>query len=313
MSEFEDEALTSEEQGYFQSGGEKTEGLSGGGEPSKTEPAGEAGAQTETKGEEGKEGVDATKEAGSKFVPHQAFHEERERRKAVEVEVRELRERYGRTDERLKLLNELLEPEGKKAGQQEEQIDPEKDIFGAFKQAVAKISALESKLSETGTKFEQQTADQQLISSYQNDARQFQQKEPAFFDSYKHLLSVRDGELKQLGVDDAKERAAIISDEEKKLVATAARRGQSPAQTIFELAKLRGFTPKAKEEPAKSEAEKQLETIQKGVTASQSLSRAGGSPSEGLTAAKLADMSEDEFGEYFSKLSKAEQRRLMGS
>ncbi|MGC5779489.1 hypothetical protein [Methylobacterium sp. NFXW15] len=68
---------------------------------------GEPAAPGEVVDPEAEEGsVDENK---GKFVRHGAFHQERERRKAVEKELAEFRERYARGDERLRLLTEAMQ------------------------------------------------------------------------------------------------------------------------------------------------------------------------------------------------------------
>ncbi len=77
-----------------------------------------------------------------KFVRHGAFHQERERRKAVEKERDELRERFARGDERLRLLTEAMQRAPAPAApaapetpaEPPKKIDPNEDIFGAYAQ-----------------------------------------------------------------------------------------------------------------------------------------------------------------------------------
>jgi hypothetical protein len=261
------------------------------------------------------------------YVPVNALHEERERRKALETELSTFRERFARADERQRAINELLGLDPEKPAQQQAQpkqpIDPEKDIFGAFRQQQEVIADLQKQLQSTGQRFEQQTAEQRILSEYAADARRFSTETPDFPAAYNHLLSVRDRELQALGVTDATERGSIIAREEKQIASQALTQKRSPAQIIYELAKVRGFAPKSSAQPSAaigassaatqvSDAVKQLEAAQKGREAFPTLTGAGSTGASGLTVQALADMSEEEFERTTSKLSGDERRRLLG-
>jgi hypothetical protein len=256
------------------------------------------------------------------YVPVQALHAERERRKAIEQQLSDFRERFARADERQRALNELLDLDpGQKRGQaaaQEEMIDPEKDIFGAFRQALNKITSLEQRLQHTGQRFEAQTAEQQALSAYASDARRFAQATPDFSEAYNHLLNTRAQELEALGVADARQRSQMLAQEEKQIATSALQNGQSPAQILYNLAKLRGYAPKAVQQPQQQshnisdQATKQIEAAKKGREVFPTLTGAGSSGPTGLTVEALADMDEYEFERTISKLSESERRRLMG-
>src|SRR5690606_37012108 len=81
--------------------------------------------------EEGEDGVDGEKQDDrrQRTVPHGAFHEERERRKAAENELTQIRERTARLEERWKMMLQRaqLQPQHQKEA---EPPDPETDIFG---------------------------------------------------------------------------------------------------------------------------------------------------------------------------------------
>jgi antitoxin (DNA-binding transcriptional repressor) of toxin-antitoxin stability system len=325
------------EQAYFSSKGADTSGLES---ESATEtpqaPASNEGngaqpaSYTPTSGPpEGLDGVEDGEEVvivgkdgkpraqNGRFVPHQALHAERERRKATETELGTYREKMARADERLAVLNELMsKPEappsqGKVA---EQTIDPEQDPIGALKQSYAKIAALEQKLTESTKTVEERESARAMVSAYQNDAARFVQEKPEFRDAYVHLMTGRHRELEAMGMTDADERNRFIANEERQLVASAFQSRRSPAQMLYSLAVARGFsyTPPAPA-PAKPDHAAKIESIAKGQRqAGASLSAAGGSAGEGLTAAALADMTDEEFSALSAKLGKSKMRQLMG-
>lgn len=331
MTEFEDDfdndtdddAFTPEEQKAFDA------------QRAGVEPQRQAAAAGD--GQLGKEAADAEKaaseaaaaaeaaknaEQGSKFVPHQALHEERERRKALEAENAQLRDKFTRVDARLETINQIIGSDPKPEPQKQLPPNPQEDIFAAVEYLLKQNGELRDQLNGTNQHIQQQTAEtqqrnaeQQLVQDYQSEARNFMAKEPTFADAYKHLVNVRGQELQQMGVTDTREISAIIAREEMQIVAASQKAGKSAVETIFNLSKIRGFTPKAAPDPNtdnKSDAEKQLEAIERAKAASQTLSGSGSASYEGLTAEKLINMDEDEFHSVYSKLSEATRRKMLG-
>jgi hypothetical protein len=261
-------------------------------------------------GEDGK--IRSTK--SGRFVPHAALHKERERRKGVETELGNYREKMARADERLAVLNELMTKPEPQASTPEAVIDPEQDPIGALKQSYAKIAALEKKLTESTTQQSERENARAMLSAYEQDARQFAQAKPEFPSAYQYLFQVRHRQLEAIGLKDPAARNRYIADEERQLVSEAFKSRISPAQMVYNLAVASGFshTPPAPE-PAKPDHAAKIEAIAKGQRAAGvSLSAAGGSAGEGLTAAALADMSEEEFSAVAAKLGKSKLRQLMG-
>jgi hypothetical protein len=252
-----------------------------------------------------------------RFVPHQALHKERERRKSVETELMTMREQRARADERLAVLNDLMSKSDappSQGGGAEQPIDPEQDPIGALKQSYAKIAALEARLTESTKTVEERESARAMQSAYVNDAQRFLSEKPEFRESYQYLISGRHRELEAMGMEDVGERNRFIANEERQIVASAFQSRKSPAQMLYALAVARGFshTPPAPE-PAKPNHAAKIEAIANGQRkAGVSLSAAGGSAGEGLTAAALADMSEEEFSAVAAKLGKSKLRQLMG-
>jgi antitoxin (DNA-binding transcriptional repressor) of toxin-antitoxin stability system len=321
------------EAAYFSSKGADTSGLEAESGPAETPqaPASNEGngappaSYSPTSGSpEGLDGVEDGEEVvivgkdgkpraqNGRFVPHQALHAERERRKATETELGTYREKMARADERLAVLNELMsKPEAQSPTVAEQPIDPEQDPIGALKQSYAKIAALEKQLTESTKTVEERESARAMVSAYQNDAARFVQEKPEFKDAYVHLMTGRHRELEAMGMTDVAERNRFIANEERQLVASAFQSRRSPAQMLYSLAVARGFshTPA----PAQPNHAAKIESIAKGQRqAGASLSAAGGSAGEGLTAAALADMSEEEFSAVAAKLGKSKLRQLMG-
>ena len=344
------DSFTPGELAYFKSGGQDTTALeseiaaNGSGEaggvdkadPSSGEGGTDNGSQraaagqekgsdegADTEGAEGEEVVIVGKDGkprsqNGRFVPHAALHKEREKHKLTRSELETAREKMARADERLAVLNEILkqaEPgEQKVAPQEETKIDPSADPLGALNQALTKIKSLEAEMGASKNQSQERENARAMQAAYQNDAVRYLSEKPEFKDAYTFLIQGRHRELEAMGMADATERNRFIANEERQIVAQAFQSRRSPSQMLHNLAVARGFQPKAAEtETPKTDPVKKIEAIANGQRqAGASLSNAGGSSGEGLTAAALADMSEEEFASVAAKLGKSKLRQLLG-
>ncbi|UIN34019.1 hypothetical protein [Methylobacterium oryzae] len=260
-----------------------------------------------------------------KFVPHGALHEERERRKAVEKERDELRERFARGDERLRILSEAMQRPATPAQPAPEPVkvpDPAEDIFGYAKHLEQQIEALrtgQTQLTESQKQAEEtrRANDErnEVIGFYQQDLRTAIQADASVADAYEHLFAGRVAELTLFGMD-RKDAIEAVRDEEFNLAQTARQRGQSPAALIAALAKTRGFAPKAPEPapapaPQETAAEKAARAAAGQAGPGRSLSAAGGQPAGEITLETLSSMSEADF-EKLMTANPARVRALMG-
>lgn len=263
-----------------------------------------------------------------RFVPHQALHKERERRKATESELQQARDLATKANERIAVFTELLqrsmtpEQQAQQQGEQEDVApDPEKDIFAFVKWQSRQIEKLSTQLAERASKFDEHTADQQFRQSYYNDAIAFQQKTPDFRDAYSHLVRGRDAELQALGMDDPAARKAHIAKEEREIAEAARKTNRSPSAVLYELARARGYAPRPAQQPQQNQQQpngqpdhmRKIEQIANGQrVAGNPLSNAGGSSGEGLTAEAFLNMNEEEYAAAISRLSPAQRRALLG-
>lgn len=274
--------------------------------------------------------VDTETDAGSpdenkgKFVRHGAFHQERERRKAVEKELSDLRERFARGDERLRILSEAMQRPAGAAQPAAEPVkvpDPAEDIFGYIEHLKGEIETLRSgqtQLTESQKQAEEirRANDErnEVVSFYQQDLRAAFQADATVSDAYQHLFAGRVAELQLVGMSQ-EEATATVREEEFNLAQTARQRGQSPAALIAALAKTRGFAPKAAPAaaaPAETPAQKAERVAAGQAGPGKSLSAAGGAPAGEVTFEMLAAMSERDF-EAFATKNPEKLARLMGA
>lgn len=289
--------------------------------------AGETAAPGEVVDPDLEEG-DANENKG-KFVRHGAFHQERERRKAVEKERDEFRVQMARMEERLRLVAEGGQAQPGAAATAAPQApaepatppDPNEDIFGAYAHLQAELAALKAGQTQLTEAQKAEAAERtaatqrnEVLTAYRGDVQRTIAAQPEFAQAYEHLFSGRIAELELLGVPKA-DAVQAVRDEEFGIAQAAIAAGQSPAARLMQLAKLRGFAPMPAEPtapaaPAETPAEKSAR-IAKGQAASLSLSSTGGTPAGEITAEMLANMSEADFAKM-EKANPARVRAIMG-
>jgi len=246
------------------------------------------------------------------FVPQAALHKERERRKATETELLTTREKMARADERLTLLNEILGKADQPApAAQAEMPNPETDPIGALQFATKKIQALESEIQNSRKAQEERDNSTTMLRAYERDAESYARANPDFLPAYEFLKQQRHAELEAMGFD-ANARRSMLVAEERNIVSMAFQNRRSPSELMHNLAKARGFKAAPTPEP-QVDPMKKIETIANGQrTAGVSLTNAGGTSGEGLTAEALANMSEEEFAAVSRKVGKAKMAQLLG-
>lgn len=279
-----------------------------------------------------------------KYVPHQAFHAERVRRQALESEIKARDEKLARAEERLTMMTQIME--GQRQAQQPAQtptqpepevdIDPEKDLFGAFKQLMERNKKLNDELASTKQMTTEQVAQMQMVDRYRQDITRFSGENADFFDAYRHLTNTRRAELKVLGFTDDTVGNQMAA-EERALAMKAMKDGRSAAQMMYELAKAKGYAkstpaptptptppaPQAQLQPAPQPlppmpvvqpqpampalqtnpaAAQRVQNVQNGMQAAATLTGSGGSPGEGMTVDQLVNMSEADFMNFASSM-----------
>lgn len=275
------------------------------------------GEEEEAEGEEEEEG-DSEEEKPVKKVDLRALHAERGERKRAESERDELRDRYTRLETRLEMILE-----GMKKAEPEEDPMPDKavDPIGYIEWQDRRIAKLEGKFEETDKKTAEQTEQQrqqqaidQAISYGNTLAQQVRAKNPVMYDeALKFTVTRRAGELRLLGVDEAKIPNQINLEMQSGML-SALRREINPGDFLIKYAKAQGFVYKKPEGGEEEEeggekkngksvkeilhAKKLNKTLGDGGNASK-----GGGSTKGLAKA-LADMDDAEFADWYAKNSK---------
>lgn len=263
----------------------------------------------------------AQEDSRPKTVPHQAFHEERERRKKIEADFAKFREEQAasqaRVEERLRLLGQAAQMQQAPAQQQEPSLpdfnaDPAAHISARFAQ-------LERQLQQVGglTVQQQQAAmqahqEQMVRLAAQTQEQAFAAQQADYQAAANHLRGVRDAELRALGMLDPMQRAQVIQNDVMELARRAHAEGANFPQRVYELAKIRGYAPAqtvtaqvpaapAIEAPA---APDRMATQQRGREMAATIGTVGSAPATRLTPERIASMSDSEFNAIYDKLAK---------
>jgi hypothetical protein len=285
---------------------------------------------------------------------------------ATKETVKEREERI-KLNERTRLLLEAIntkQPAAAAAETEDKDPEPDKDSdpLGHLEWRNRKLENTVNEM-RTGRQQEQQVTaaereEQQVYGAFSADLERAAGADPTFADAFVHLRETRYRELgfiyadiditdtAQVATLSGPEQAALSQNikkafyNEQIMVARGAMQaGKSPAKVVENLARARGFVPKAAAAapdaaaaagsgaakprngaapPARVEAapqgtvSDQLEQIRQNAAASRSLSDAGGSPGGDLTPERLVAMDDDEFEQLVATMPKGRLDKLMG-
>jgi hypothetical protein len=335
----EDADFTEEEMAYLS-----------GQEPEAGEEAAE-GAQEAQEGEEPADGAEQPEAAQGqpaapaeperqKTVPHQALHEERERRRAVEARLQEIAEQKARTDERLNILLQWAQNETDAASKANQPAPPDKneDPIGylqwenqqlkqQFGQYDQRFQQHEQFLQQQYQTQAQQQFRQQVWDAYTNDITTFSVEQPDFNDALNHLRDVRSKELQAMGFQ-GNQIAQQIGVDLEQFVTAALRNGTRPAEALYALAKARmyqqGASPQQQQAAAsvaagqaqpngqQAQPGQKLQTIAKGQASNKSLSGSGSGSPQPMDATAIAGMDDDEFATFMATCSDKKLQKMLG-
>lgn len=285
-------------------------------EPDSAEPPAE-GQDAEAPEAEGEDEAGAARSHSApppKFVRQEALREERERRQYVEAENRRMSEERARIDERLRIIEEMNRPAPPEAPAWA--VDP---IAAGehLEQRMARLEQGWQQNSQQWTEAQQRQAEnQQLDAATKYEVNQFKARVPDYPDAYRFWLESRAGEMQAYGMHPAQIEAELEK-EGRDLARGAFQRGVSPAETLYTIARQRGFKGGGNGNGRAgnghdSPADRQIERVATGQERNRTLSGTGGGAAPvQMTATLLATMSDDEFDAWTSKNPKAADR-LMG-
>ena len=247
-------------------------------------------------------------------IPLRKLQESENQRRELEKRLAEREEAFARADERLRTLMQLAQPK-----QEETAVappDPKDDPIGAIEWQKQQIERIEQERQRQTVEYQQAQQLNALDTSYRQSWSAFAGKQTDAIDAYNHFVAVTGQFLAMQGVPQERVNQ-LIENEERKIAAAALQQGRNPAELIYNAAKQMGYAPKqaapAVDDSVRKASEADIERRQKASSASRSLGSASGQRSEGMPSAQeLANMSEEEFAEFRSKVSDRQMRKLMG-
>lgn len=281
------------------------------------------------------------------------------------AETRKEREERLRLDERTKMLLDAISAKPKAQEAKTEDTDPEpngeEDPLGHAAWTSRELRRTQKIITDIQSGQTRQQADTKaerdaasLYNTFEADLRQEATTDPTFPEVFNHLRESRYRELGFIyaGIDIndvtqcntlSPQDQSVLSQNiqrafhnEQMLVAKESlSRGIRPAKVVANLARARGYVPKAAETPkpngkspngtgsspqirmpangqARPSVGEELQAIRDGQANSKSLSDAGGSPGGTITPERLGAMTEEEFEEFYESIPKNQFDRLMG-
>ena len=266
---------------------------------------------------------EAEQEAVDRLVPLSALHEERRRRQAAALRLRQMEmeneRRTGVLQGRLDALERIAlqarqEPEKPEEPEPDMEKDPAKWVQHQFRKRDKKLESVAEEnrrlqemllereeqftgaLSENHRRIQETERAQALDSTIARDDDEARSAYPDYDDAVEYVYELRHRQLDAVGITDPAQRDMMIGNEARVMAEQAYANGQSAADAIYRMARASGFG--GARSPAAPRGDK-LDNVRRGQQVSRTLARApsraaGGQPS----LDDIANMSEAEFGRY---------------
>ena len=278
---------------FFESNGEKAPEQK---EDSKPTP--EAVKEPEPKPEVKEEPKGESKEV--EVDPHAENHKKalKEAREEMKRLKREQKERDEKTERELSEMREKFKVWAEAVNKQNQpqppkfEEDPANHLRFQQEQQQRELEQLRAYQAQQS----QLTQQQQAIQKFQVDLNtyesQYSQVTPDYPDAAAFIGNLWKAEIELQGIPPEQQGNAYFF-KVAQFANSAIRRGENPAEAVYELARRAGYKPK---EPVKPEGEQKIEAIQKGMEASKSLGSGKADANFSLDA--LKDMSPSEIEEF---------------
>ena len=250
-------------------------------------------------------------EQEQKMVPLAALHEERQSRKQIQQEIRQLREQQAQRDQQTAQQQQEYAIAQQRLQQYlasrdqppppDEQSDPLAAGLHIAKQTQAELQAMRqqqaqreqwewNQRAQAQQQEMQRQASEQFVQTVTQSEAQFKAEHPDYLEAVQYAVGRRMKELVAGGWPQ-EEAAQIATNDARGMAAQWVQRGQNPAAMAYQLSQAMGYVPKT------SDAAK-LEMQERGMAASKPTG--GGKPTGKLTAAHIANMTPSELARISS-------------
>ena len=147
----------------------------------------------------------------------------------------------------------------------------------------------------------------ELAMRVNNAEIEFARQHPDYWQAVEFLRQKRIQELRTLGIDDERAIMTDLQAQAFQISTTALQRGKNPAEVLYELAKMNGYTPQNQQTQQTQQQTQQDDTLKKVQQGQQQASQTlkGGSTTVEPTLQALLEAEGEEFDrlwdEYFKK------------
>lgn len=210
--------------------------------------------------------------------------EQKDKEEQSSRELAEMREKFRLWHEAVQKQNEPQPPKFEE--------DPANHLKYQMEAQARELEELRQFRNQQAQLTQQQQAIQRFQYDFNNYEAQFTQEQPDYLNAAQYIASLWQSEIELSGVPQEQVGQAYFW-KVAQFANAAIRRGENPASAVYELAKRAGYKP---QEPQKPEAEKKIETLQKGQEASKSLG--SGKPDADLSLEALASMSPEDIERF---------------
>jgi hypothetical protein len=259
------------------------------------------------------------------MVPHAALHEAREKLKTAEARASEAERKERLLEERTNLILQRFAPPPAPAATPAQappaipsfEEDPAGHILGQVRQQGAILGELVQAVTGQARQSEASQGVQQMTARAAAMEREFAKANPDYDAASNYLFELRRQQLITGGWDNPAEIDRMLASEAYGLAKRAMEQGVDPAERVYNLAKISGYKPAENGSAAPNGStppagEAQLRTIAAGQQQARSVGAMPGAGPSPLTAARLLELSDEEFADMQKKNPKA-MRDLMGA
>lgn len=260
-------------------------------------------------------------------VPYATLKEEKERRRAIEQRAADQQREWER---RFNALLEVAQQRGQaQAPQQQQQQqqpsppplpDPEQDPVGYLVERQNRAEQALQQLAQVLIQERQQSAQQQqraqAEAALQDHARRaearFASEHPDYVDASNFLAQQRERELMLQGWTNDTDRDVQMRHEAMGIAQRAAELGKSPAEIVYEMARLRGYQPK-QAAPEQQSSVNRVQQISNGQQQARTLSNARGAPPSAINTQAVMSMSDKEFDKFLKTATDEQKAAVYGA
>lgn len=224
--------------------------------------------------------------------PEAAARRERAERDEARREAAEAKENYAKLQKRLDDMAAFAKGE-----------DPNAEAAPAdpLKPLLEKVEAIDQRLTQSDQNRQQEEAWTQVRSFADQDEQRFRSATPDFPNAVQHYIQSRVAEITALGYSEEQAGEALAA-EAQQLLVNCAQSNRSPAETLYTMAKARGY------QAGQQVQHDNVVPMQQRPAGGRSLGNSGAPAGGGMTAAQIAALSEED---YFALRKTPEGARMI--